>query len=243
MPRKFYLTSRPGCDLVSAIENPDYDHSQIIEVDTDGTIIGNLPFLPDTEYMYDPEPDPRYIKPQYVVTTEGEVEIPRLIPEDRVAVGENPFVQLIYRYAKKMDGVEEEDVIRFITREKQYLPPDKYGLKRIKDYIKSMHKGSLSGLLVSRGGKYHAGVKMELGRHLVEIKAGYDPIEREIMSRAENKGIISRDEIHRMLVDKLKWARNTSTVEFYILRLIKLKYLKKVTENFYEFRRPLEPNT
>ena len=43
--RNFYLTAKPGCDMHYAIENPDYDHSEILEVDNDGTIIGHIPYL------------------------------------------------------------------------------------------------------------------------------------------------------------------------------------------------------
>lgn len=240
MPRKFYLTNKPGCDLVNSVENPDYDHSNIMEVDSDGTIIGNLPFLSDTEYMYEPEPDPRYSKPQVVVTAEGEIEIPILIPEDKVATGENPFIQLIYRYVKKMGNASAEDIIRHITQEKAFLPADEHGIRRVQSYIKVMHKGLLSGLLLMQKDTYAVGLKLETGRQLIDIKIGFDPFEYQIMLKAENSGIVSRDELHRLFIDRFKWARTTKTVEFYIKKLLKQKNLRRINENFYEFKHPLE---
>ena len=162
--RRFYLTNKPGASLHNAIENPDYAHSQILEVDSDGTILGYIPLLPDTEYMYKPEPDPEYHRPQYVVTTEGELEIPRIIPEDKLTVGENPFVQLIYRYAKRVGNTTEEDIIRHLVKEKRVIRPDKYSIKRLKAYIHEMHKGkTLGGLLIKQEDRYVVGLKIALG--------------------------------------------------------------------------------
>jgi len=234
--RKFFLTARPGCDMYSAIENPDYSHSEILEVDTDGTILGHIPFMPDTEFMYDPEPDPSYSKPQVVVTAEGEIEIPTLVPENKIATGENPFIQLIYRFVKKSDGATEEDILRHMTMEKKYLPNDETGIKRTRAYIKVMYKGSMSGLLLMQGENYVVGLKLRTGRHLVAIHSGYDPIEYQIMRHIENKGLSSRDEIHRMLIDRLKWIKKGSTVEHYIDKIIKDKLVKKVSENWFEFK-------
>ena len=58
MARKFVLTNKPGADLHYAVEASNYNDSIILEIDSDGLIIGHLPLLPDTEYMYKPEPDP-----------------------------------------------------------------------------------------------------------------------------------------------------------------------------------------
>lgn len=240
MPRKFYVTNKPGCDLVNAIENPDYDHSNIMEVDSDGTVIGNLPFLSNTEHMYKPEPDPRYSKPQVVVTAEGEIEIPMLVPEDKVATGENPFIQLIYRYVKKMGNTTEEDIIRHMLQEKAFLPADEHGIKRVKAYVKVMHAGTLSGLLIRQKEGYAVGLKLETGRHLIDIKIGFDPFEYQIMLKAENEGIVSRDELHRLFIDRFKWARSTKTVEHYIKKLLNQKNLRHINENFFEYKHPLE---
>lgn len=219
------------------MENPDYGHSQILEVDLDGTILGRLPVLPDTEYMYKPEPDPEYNRPQYVVTSEGEVEIPRMVPEDKLTVGENPFVQLIYRYAKRVGNTTEEDIIRHMVKEKRVVRPDKYGIKRLKAYIYEMHKGkTLGGLLILQEDRYVVGLKIALGKHLVDFVTGYDPFEYHIMRYFENKGVASRDEIHRLMLDSMKWARTGRTVEYYIERLLKQKCIKFVGKNWFEYK-------
>ncbi len=233
--RRFFLTAKPGCDLHSAIENPSYEHSEILEIDTDGTVIGHLPYLPDTDYMYNPEPDPSYRKPQKVITAEGEVEIPTYVPEDKITIGENPFVQLIYRYVKKLGGATEEEIIRHITSEKKHMKSDKKGLKRLRGYIHAMHDGQLSGLLLIQEGKYVAGLQLETGRQLVDLPSGYDPIEYHLMRYIENKNVVSRDEIHRMLIDKYKFLRNTKSVEYYINKLIEDKCIKTVGNNWFQF--------
>lgn len=242
MGRQFILTAKPGSDLISAVENPDYSTSEIIEVDTDGTIIGHLPYLPDTEHMYNPEPDPMYNKPQKVITSEGEVEIPVLISDDRIAIGENPFVQLIYRYVKKNAPVSKEEIIRYMTKEKRYLANDRDGVKRIASYITHMHEKSLGGLLVKTKDGFHTGLELETGRQTVAIKTGYDPIEHQLMSFIENRTPVSRDEIHRFISDRLKWVRNTKTIEIYIKKLIGKGNIRAVSENWFEFKKPLQVN-
>jgi len=238
LTRKFYTTKKPGANLHQAVENPEYGRSQILEVDSDGTVLGRLPYLPDTEYMYAPVPDPAYDKPQYVVTTEGELEIPRIIPEDKITVGENPFIQLIYRYVKRAGGATEEDIIRHMVKEKRVIRPDKRGLKRLKAYVAEMHKGkTLGGLLLVQDNRFVVGLKLSLGKHLLDFVTGYDPFEYHIMKYAENKGVVSRDEIHRYLLDKLKWARTGKVVEHYIEKLLKEKCLKFVGKNWFEFKR------
>jgi hypothetical protein len=240
MARQFILTAKPGCDLISAVENPDYAYSEILEVDNDGTIIGHIPYLPDTEHMYNPEPDPMYHKPQKIITSEGEVEIPTLVADDRIAVGENPFVQLIYRYVKKNAPVSIEDIIRYMTKEKRYQPDTKTGIKRIMSYVVHMHEKSLSGLLVLAKDGYHTGLELKTDRHTVPIKSGYDPIEYQMMYYVENKGTVSRDEFHRFLSDRLKWVRKTKTIEWYIQNLLLAGNIKQVSENWFEFKKPLK---
>jgi hypothetical protein len=235
--RHFFLTAKPGCDLYTAIENPDYNHSEILEVDRDGTILGHIPYLSDTDHMYNPEPDPAYQKPQVIITQEGEVEIPTIVPEGKLAVGENPFIQLIYRYVRKTSPVTEEDIIRHMTMEKKHLPNNKEGHRRIRGYIRIMHSGSMSGLLLIQNGEYVTGLKLKTGRHLVDVKSGYDPIEYHMMLYIENKGIVSRDELHRLFIDRLKWARHTKTVEYYITKIIENKYVKIVGENWFQYRK------
>lgn len=238
MARKFYITNKPGANLHQAVENPAYERSQILEIDSDGTILGRLPVLPDTEYMYSPTPDPLYDKPQYVVTPEGELEIPRIIPEDKVAAGENPFVQLIYRFVKRAGSVTEEDILRHMVKEKRVIRANKQGFKRLRAYVAEMHKGRvLGGLLLIQEQRFVVGLKLSLGRHLLDFITGYDPFEYHIIKYAENKGVVSRDEIHRYLLDKLKWARSGKTVEYYIDKLLKEKCLKFVGKNWFEFKR------
>jgi hypothetical protein len=239
MGRQFILTAKPGCDLITAIENSDYTHSEILEVDHDGTIIGHIPYLSDTEHMYKPEPDPMYSKPQKIVTSEGEIEIPVLVSEDRLAVGENPFVQLIYRYVKKNGPVSEEEIIRYMTKEKRFQPDTRQGIKRIKSYIVHMHEKSLSGLLVRTKEGFRTGLDLRTDRHTVQIKSGYDPIEYQMIYYIENKGTVSRDEYHRFLTDRLKWIRKTNTIEWYINNLLQKGHIRQVSENWFEYKKAL----
>lgn len=248
MARKFLLTNKPGANLHYAVEAANYNDSVILEVDSDGHIIGHLPLLPDTEYMYKPEPDPEYNRPQKIVTAEGEVEIPIMVPEGKLAVGENPFIQIIYRYVKRTGVATAEDVIRYIMTEKRYLPKDRYGMQRIRNYINQMCVaktpqerekgfGVLGGLLIKTTGGYSVGLNLQTGRHLVDVFTGYDPFEYHIARYIENKGVVSRDEIHRLMLDRMKWARKGSTVEYYIRKLVHDKSVVVITANWFEYKK------
>ncbi len=247
MARKFLLTNKPGADLHYAVEAANYNDSVILEVDGDGHIIGHLPLLPDTEYMYKPEPDPEYNRPQKIVTAEGEVEIPVMVPEGKLAVGENPFIQIIYRYVKRTGLATEEDIIRHIMTEKRYLPKDRYGVKRIRKYLSQMVVaktpqekekgfGVLGGLLVKNVEGYSIGLSLQTGRHLVDIYTGYDPFEYHMARYIENKGVVSRDELHRLMLDRMKWARKGTTVEYYIKKLLQEKRMVVIAANWFEYK-------
>ena len=236
MPRHYFVTARPGCDLVHAIENPSYEFSRILEVDGDGTILCELPYLPDTDYMYNPEPDPEYQRPQKVVTLEGEVVIPTYVPDGKLTNGENPFIQLIYRYCKKqIGGSTDDDIIRHMLREKKFLPETKQSIKRINSYIHIMYEGKLKGLLVIQDAKYQPGLPLKTGKQLIDIQSGYDPYEFQLMRFVENKNLVNRDEIHRLISNRLQWARNSSTVEYYIKKLLTEKCIKKVHGNWFQY--------
>ena len=219
-----------------SVENPDYDHSRIIETDNDGTILSFLPYLNDTDYMFSPEPDPNYNRPQKVITPEGEMLLPAFIPEGKVATGENVFVQMIYRYVKKLGSATEEDIIRHMTQEKRFIPRTSFGVRLVRYYIFHMHKGKLRGLIIqqheptistkgkkSKEKRFYTGVELKIGRQLLDIIPGYDPYEYHICRFIENKGLTNRDEIHRYVIDRLKWARGTTIVERYIKTLLKKK--------------------
>lgn len=248
MARKFLITNKPGADLHYAVEASNYNDSVILEIDSDGLIIGHLPLLPDTEYMYKPEPDPEYNRPQKIVTAEGEVEIPVMVPEGKLAVGENPFIQIIYRYVKRTGVATGEDIIRHIMTEKRYLPKDRYGVKRIQKYISQMCVaktprekeqgfGVLGGLLFRQEGGYSVGMNLQTGRHLVDVYTGYDPFEYHMARYVENKGVVSRDELHRLMLDRMKWARKGTTVEYYIKKLQSEKCIVVVAANWFEYRK------
>lgn len=248
MPRRFVLTNKPGADLHYAVEAANYNDSVILEVDSDGHIIGHLPVLPDTEYMYKPEPDPEYNRPQKIVTAEGEVEIPVMVPEGKIASGENPFIQLIYRYVKRTGVATEEDIIRYIMTEKRFLPKDRYGMKRIRKYISQMCVartqrekdegfGALGGLLVKQEGGYAVGLPLQTGRHLLDVFTGYDPFEYHMARYVENKGVVSRDELHRLMLDRMKLARKGSTVEYYINKMLRDKCIVVVAANWFEYKK------
>jgi len=240
--RRYILTNQPGYDLRDAIENPSFEKSVIVVLDNSGVEIEQIPVTPLTLYMYEPEPDPRYQKPQKIVTTSGEIEIPTFIPEDMVTTGENPFIQVIYRFVKRRDGATLEDIVRHITKERRILPNNDYGIRRVEAMVREMHNGAvMGGLLVKKGNMYMAGVPLKTGRNLIRLYSGYDPFEYQIMQYVENKGTASREEIHSIIMDRLKWARNSKLVEFYIKKLTKQGNIKRISKDWFEYRKALEP--
>ena len=240
--RRFYLTNKVGYPLQDAIENPTFENSVIVVMDNSGVEIERIPVTPLTLYLYDPQPDPHYHKPMKIVTVSGEIEIPQMIPEDSVTTGENPFVQLVYRFVKKRQSANIEDIIRHITKEKKVLPENDYGISRVQSTVAEMHNGNvLGGLLVKRGNTYMAGVKLKTGRQFVKLYSGYDPFEYQIIHNIENKGLSSRDEIHRLIMDELKWARNSKLVEFYIKKLLKQGNIRRIDKDWFEYKQSLEP--
>ena len=240
--RRFILTNQLGHNLRDAIENPSFEKSIIVVLDNSGVEIERIPVTPLTLYMYSPEPDPRYQKPQKIVTVSGEIEIPTIIPEDTVTTGENPFIQVIYRFVKRREGATLEDIVRHITKEKRILPANDYGIKRVEAIVSEMHNGAvLGGLLVKKGNTYMPGVKVKTGRNLIRLYAGHDPFEYQIVKYLEDRGTASREEIHSFIMDRLKWARNSKTVEFYISKLLKQGNIRQIGRDWFEFQKSLEP--
>ncbi len=239
--RKFFLDRKPGIDLTMAIEAPSFQNTIIREVDEQGNTIGIFPYLPGTAYRYNPEPHPQYRKTEKIITPQGEIPIPILEPEDTVADGENPYIQLIYNYVKYMRQAETEDIIRYIIDEKRTLPPDKKGIQRVKAYIYQMTYGQLAGLLVTTKNKLITHIPLKTGIKRIPIKHGYDQFEYYIMQYIENKGTISRGEIHRLMTQYYGWARKPKTIDYYLQKLTRQGNIQQIEKNWFVYKKTLQP--
>lgn len=238
--RRFILTNKPGFDIKQAVENPSYEGSIIHVLDSDGTILDQVQWTPVTDFMYDPTPDPRYQKPYKIKMQTGEMVIPPMVPENSVTSGENPFIQLLYRFAKKQNRTIE-DFIRHLTQEKKVLPDNKKSIGMVKAFISEMYDGDeLGGLLIKRGDAYLAGVNIKAGRRMEKLHNGYNPFEYVIVNMAERKGTLSRDEIYSLLGfsgGMFQWARHDSTIDYYIKKLLKEGCLEKLGKDWFRYKK------
>ena len=238
--RRFIITNKPGFDIKQAVENPSYESSIIHVLGSDGTVLDEIQWMPTTDYMYDPEPDPRYQKPYKIKMQSGETVIPPMIPDNSVTSNENPFIQLLYRFAKKQNRTVE-DFVRHLTQEKKVLPNDKKSISIVKNFIEEMYEGDeLGGLLIKRGDAYAAGVNIKMGRRLIKLQSGYNPFEHAIVNAAEHKGTISRDEIFNLLSFSGKgyqWSHCDSTINYYIKKLLKEGCLDKFGKDWFRFKK------
>jgi len=236
--RRFMLTNKPGFDLKEAVENPSFEKSVIQVIDNDGTILDEIQWTPVTDYMYSPKPTPSYMRPHKIKMETGEIQIPPIIPENTVTSGENPFIQIIYRFTNKQER-KFEDIYRHLTQEKKVLSDNKKSIYFIEFLIDEMFEGDeLGGLLIARGDSYITGVKLKIGRTIIPLHAGYDPFEYAIMNYSEKKGTVSRDELHELLSmsgNRYKWARYDKTIEYYINKLLKQKNIKKFGKDWYRY--------
>ena len=238
--RRFIITNKPGYDIKQAVENPSYESSIIHVLGNDGTVLDELQWMPTTDYMYDPEPDPKYQKPYKIKMQTGETVIPPMIPEGSITSNENPFVQLLYRFAKKQNR-NIEDFVRHLTQEKKVLPNNKKSMNVVKKIIDEMYEGDeLGGLLVRRGNAYLTGVNIRMGRRIIKIQSGYNPFEYAIVNASEHKGTISRDEIFNLLSFSGKgyqWARHDATINCYIKRLLKQGCIEKFGKDWFRYKK------
>ena len=190
--------------------------------------------------MYDPDPDPIYQKPYKIKMQTGEMVIPPIIPENSVTSGENPFIQLLYRFAKKQNRTVE-DFVRHLTQEKKVLPNNKHSISVVKNFIEEMYDGDeLGGLLIKRKGAYTAGVNIRTGRRVIKLNRGYNPFEYVIINASEHKGTISRGEIYGLLSFSGKgyqWARGDSTINYYIKKLLKEGCLDKFGKDWFRYKK------
>lgn len=238
--RRFVLSNKPGYDIKQAVENPSYEISIINVVDNDGTILDQIQWTPTTDYMYDPQPDPTYQKPYKIKMQTGEMVIPPIVPEDMLTSGENPFVQLLYRYAKKQNR-KFEDFVRHITQEKKLLPKNPTSIQLIKNIIDEMYEGEeIGGLLIKRGDSYTKGVDIKHGRRLIKLHNGIDPFEHAILDRADKLGTISLDELNKLLSfsgNMYQWARYDSTIDYYIKKLLKQGNIERFGKDWFRFKK------
>lgn len=238
--RRFMLTNKVGFDLKSAVENPSYRTSVIQVLDNDGTILDEIPWTPVTDYMYSPQPDPHYQRPFKIRMASGEMEIPPIIPENSVTSGENPFVQIIYRFCNKQPRTIE-DISRHLIHEKKVLADNMTSIQIVESLVKEMWEGDdISGLLIKRNGNYVVGVKLKIGARVISLHNGYDPFEYEILSLAEHHGTVSRDEIFDLLSftrKRLQWARYDTTIDYYIDKLLKSGCITKFGKDWYRYKK------
>lgn len=236
--RRFMLTNKPGFDLKTAVENPDFRHSVVKVLDMDGTVLDELPWHPVIDYMYEPVPDPRYRKPHIVHMQSGELNVNPRVPENHLLSGENPYVQLIYNFTKK-DNHTFEEISRHLINDKKVLSDTKESRVIIKKLINEMFKGdTLGGLLIKRGNNFISGVDIKLGRKLIKLHSGYNIFEFEILNFAKQRGTVSRDEIFSLLSysgNNYRWIRNSKTISFYLKKLLDKKCLSKMGDDWFRF--------
>jgi len=244
--RRFMLTNKVGFDLKDAVENPSFRKSIIQVLDNDGTILDEIPWTSVTHYMYDPDPDPHYQKPHKIKMASGEMMIPPIIPDNSVTSGENPFVQIIYRFCQKQPR-RKEDIIRHLIHDKKVLSDNTISIQIVESIIAEMYEGpDLGGLLIKRGDSFLSGTKIKTGRRIVTLISGYDPFEYEILNLAERNGTISRDEIFDLLSisgKRLKWARYDTTINYYIEKLLKQGCIVKFGKDWYRYKKHPERMT
>lgn len=226
--------------MKQAVENPSFNRSIIQVLEPDGTILDEIQWTPVTHHMYNPQPDPRYQQPFKIKMETGEMVIPPMVPENSVTSDENPFVQLIYVFVKKQPR-SIEDITRHLIHEKKVLPDTVFSKKKIAVFVKEMYAGNeLAGLLIKRGDSYLAGISLKLGRRIIPLHSGYDPFEYEIISYAERKGIVSRNEIYQLLSisgTRYKWARYDGTITYYIEKLLTQGNLIPVGDDWYRYKK------
>ena len=196
---------------------------------------------PLTEHMYRPKPDPRYFRQKTAVMRAGEKILKKPLPDDMLTAKTNPFIQIIYKIVKRGGITSKEDIVRsLVNEERVFSIADKTAIQTVEGILDYMNSEEF--YLLKHEGKLKIGFELPKTYHLVEYKRGYDPFEYHIMQFAENRGMVSRDELYGYIIEYLGWLKTPTKVDMYIDRLIEKGYLKKIQRNYFQYIRPLESN-
>lgn len=234
---EYILANRPGYSVEDAVENTNFDNAVIKEYDR-GVWQRDWCVLPVTMYMFNPSPHPKYQRQQKLVLREGEKTLRKPIPDDKVTTDVNPFFQLIHRAVKEHERLTLEEITRILIHDYMVFGASRKEKKIIKKLVEVMHKKAL--LIKPEGDdRYGIGLTLDKGDRMVDFEKGFDPFEYHIMNRIENKNMCSNDEIHKLVIEGLKWTRNDKLVENYLNRLQYRGYIER-RDDYNHFLQPLE---
>jgi len=246
---EYIKTNRFGYSLDEAIEHSTPENAVIVEY-INGIRKRYIEWNRETEEMYDPKPDPRYYRKEWIVTRAGEEVQMKDLPSDMLTAGVNPFVQIVYKIVKRGGITSFEDIVRSLLKEERVFPDSEESIERIEKLIAWMNDGTTDEgskkenkgpyLLLFHYGKLKVGFEIPTNYHLVDYKRGFDPFEYHIMRMAQRSGMVSRGEIYGYILEYLAWFKSQGKVDYYINRLVEKKYLQPLQKNYFRFVKPLE---
>jgi hypothetical protein len=228
------IVPKLGTDLSVAVEHPTFENALIIEY-RGSRIAGIHDVTPDSLYRLKPKPPPEYYKKETVMRQQP---LTKSLAPGHLVQGLNPFEQLIWATAREHGSVTEEDIVRSLILDYRVLPNTSHSRRAIKALIKKMRSEAF--LLQKKDKKYATGLIPTGGMYLIPYKEGYNPMEYQIVSYVENRGIVARSEIQEYIMRHLEWTTNPGDLDKYIERVIKKGAIRELQDGYFEYQKPLE---
>lgn len=237
---EYIKTAQPGFTLDEAIEQSTSENAVIVKYES-GLRKEYIEYNPLTNMMYNPKPDPRYLKQTKIVMRAGEQILGKEIPPGFLTAGLNPFYQIIHNIIKRGNISSEEDIIRaLVGEERVFSESDEDAILIVKGILQKMNEGKY--FILRHEGKWKPGFELPKAYHIVEYKRGYDPFEYHIMHFIEGRDLISTEEIYAYIMEYLGWLKAPSKIDYYLKKLIKKGNIMQIQRNFFKFKHPLESN-
>ena len=237
---EYIKTARPGFTIDEAIEQSTSESAVIVKYES-GLRKEYIEWNLLTEHMYNPKPDPRYLKQTKIVMRAGEQILGKDVPPGFLTAGLNPFYQIIYHIIKRGTITSEEDIIRaLVGEERVFSESDEDAILIVKGILKNMNEGKY--YVLKHDDQWKPGFELPKAYHIVEYRRGYDPFEYHIMQFIEGRDLVSTDEIYGYIMEYLSWLKTPSKIDYYIEKLLKKGNIVKIQRNFFRFRHLLESN-
>ncbi|RLF46093.1 MAG: hypothetical protein DRN17_01205 [Thermoplasmata archaeon] len=249
--RNITVSNNPAYTEVEASNGVDGRHSRIVYYNENG-VRRSLPYHPLIEAL-----NPKY--DNNLVTTHrhhtgptGLQYVERLVPEEYIAIGANPYYQFIQRIIGSKNVYTAETIFKRLTEDYVVLPKTVGAYRMLLKLLDEMHDyGYLFKEYERVGGRfihstivrYKMGVSVRTGDYIYEWKQGYDPIMWHMGKFIEKFSIdgCPKEKIRREFMHIRYWIKNDIWLEKYLDTMKRLGYIVEFPRGLYKLVSPVQP--
>ena len=251
MLRGITISNNPAYTESEALNGVDGRHSRIVYYSENG-VRRSLPYHPLIEALnvkYDPEMIRTH---RHHTGPTGLQYVERIVPEEYIAIGANPYYQFIQRILGSKNVYTAETIFDRLTDDYGVLPRTVGAYQLLLELLNQMHdygyifkeSEKIGGRFIHKTlTRYKIGISVRTGDYIYEWKQGYDPIMWHMGKFIEKFSLegCPKERIRREFMHIRYWIKDDVWLEKYLDTMKELGYLVEFPKGIYKLVNPVQP--